>query len=310
MNIPKPDFQFSLNRLPHGAMTGRMLEHIEGVLIDEKPDLIVVYGDTNSTLAGALAASKCGIPIVHVEAGLRSYNMSMPEEINRILTDRVSSILCCPSKQSVDNLRLEGFDQFDVDVVMTGDVMYDAALFYSDLSDRERQSTPDKLNLPEQYLLATIHRAENTDDFNTLSGIVEGLNTIHRHTPVVLTLHPRTKAAIDRFELNVECIVLPPLGYFDMLRCIKDSEMIITDSGGLQKEAYFFQKPCITVRSETEWVELVEQGYNILAGTKASDILAAVKEMSAREFTWSSQLYGDGHAGEHIVDLLLAWKKE
>jgi len=310
MNIPKPDFQFSLNRLPHGAMTGRMLEHIESVLIDQRPDLLLVYGDTNSTLAGALAASKCGIPIVHIEAGLRSFNMNMPEEVNRILTDRVSSILCCPNEQSIENLRSEGFDRFGVNIVMTGDVMYDAALYYSDLSEKKQEASSNKLPLPDQYLLATIHRAENTDDLDTLSGIVEALNTIHRHTPVVMTLHPRTKAAIDRFELNLECIVYPPLGYFDMLHCIKHADMIITDSGGLQKEAYFFKKPCITVRSETEWVELVEEGYNILAGTESTSILTAVKEMNAREFLWTNQLYGDGHAGDRIVEILMGWKKE
>jgi UDP-GlcNAc3NAcA epimerase len=308
MEIPKPDFQFALNRLSHGAMTGRMLEHIEKVLLDEKPDYVLVYGDTNSTLAGALAAAKCGIPIVHVEAGLRSYNMNMPEEINRILTDRVSSILCCPTFQSIENLKKEGFEHFQSDIVMTGDVMYDAALYYSDLSEKKQVSIGNQLNLPENYLLATIHRAENTDDFDALSGIVEALNTIHRHTPVVITLHPRTKAAIDRFELNVECIVLPPLGYLDMIHCIKHSNMIITDSGGLQKEAYFFQKPCITLRSETEWVELVENGYNMLSGTKPETILSAFKEMNTREFRWANQLYGDGHAGDNIVYLLLSKK--
>jgi UDP-GlcNAc3NAcA epimerase len=218
--------------------------------------------------------------------------------------------LCCPTTQAVENLKKEGFEHFGVDVVMTGDVMYDAAIFYSDQSEQKQTSSENPLKLPDRYFLATIHRAENTDDFDVLSGIIEALNTIHRHTPVVMTLHPRTKAAVDRFELNIECIVLPPLGYFDMLHCIKHADMVITDSGGLQKEAYFFQKPCITVRSETEWVEVVENGYNMIAGTEPSTILTAVKEMSSKEFEWSTQLYGNGKAGERILDLLIKMKKE
>lgn len=305
MLIPKPDYHFSFNRLTHGAMTGRMLEQIETVLLDEKPDIVLVYGDTNSTLAGALAASKCQIPVVHVEAGLRSHNMKMPEEINRILTDRVSSVLCCPTQTSMRNLHQEGYDGFGCRIVLTGDVMLDAALHYSKIEDQFSSKAQKITSGLQQYHLATLHRAENTDEFQKLSDIIGILNILHKHTPVVIPLHPRTKAAIDQYELNLECIVLEPVGYFDMIHLLKHCSNVITDSGGLQKEAFFFRKPCITLRDETEWVELTENGYNILAGTNQQRALEAVHTFTNHTLQWDVSLYGDGRAGSTIVDELL-----
>ena len=307
MDIPEPTFRFEFNRMSHGAMTGRMLEQIETVLLTEEPDAILVYGDTNSTLAGALAAAKCHIPVIHVEAGLRSYNNRMPEEINRILTDRISSLLCCPTDQAVENLRLEGSDFLKMDIVLTGDVMYDAALYYSKKSEAEAIEAKKLTNGSETYILATVHRAENTDDPGRLMQIINALNTLNRHTKVILPLHPRTRQKIDTLELNLECTLCEPLGYFDMLALIKNSSLIVTDSGGLQKEAYFFNKPCVTLRDETEWTELTSGGYNMLAGTDSSSILNAVKLMQQATPDWTTSLYGDGNAGELIVSQIVRY---
>jgi len=307
MDIPEPAFRFEFNRLSHGAMTGRMLEQIETVLLTEEPDAVLVYGDTNSTLAGALAAAKCHIPVIHVEAGLRSYNNRMPEEINRILTDRISSLLCCPTDQAVENLRLEGSDFLKMDIVLTGDVMYDAALYYSKKSEAEAIEAKKLMSESETYILATVHRAENTDDPGRLMQIINALNTQNRHTKVVLPLHPRTRQKIDTLELNLECTLCEPLGYFDMLALIKNSSLIVTDSGGLQKESYFFKKPCVTLRDETEWTELTSGGYNMLAGADSSSILNAVKTMQQATPDWTTSLYGDGNAGDLIVTQIVRY---
>ncbi len=305
MGIPKPDYHYAFNRLSHGAMTGRMLEQIEAVLFDEKPDAVLVYGDTNSTLAGALAAAKCHIPVVHVEAGLRSHNMNMPEEINRILTDRISSVLCCPTETAVENLRKEGFDEFGCKIALTGDVMLDAAMHYSKMEEQHSSRAKHITSGLPLYNLATIHRAESTDDLSKLSEIVGTINLLHKHTPVVIPLHPRTKASIDQYELNLECVVVEPVGYFDMIHLLKHCNLVLTDSGGLQKEAFFFRKPCITLREETEWVELTENGYNILAGSSQQRILEAVNNFSNQNINWDMKLYGDGDAGNKIVALLM-----
>jgi UDP-GlcNAc3NAcA epimerase len=306
MGIPTPDYHFALNRLPHGAMTGRMLEKIEEVLLDEKPDAVMVYGDTNSTLAGALAASKCHIPIVHVEAGLRSQNMKMPEEINRILTDRISAVLCCPTETAVKNLSREGFDDFDCKVTLTGDVMLDAALHYSKVENQFSSTAQQITSGLPQYHLATLHRAENTDDLQKLSDLVSTINILHKHIPVIIPLHPRTKASIDQYELNLDCVVVEPVGYFDMIHLLKHCNTVLTDSGGLQKEAYFFRKPCVTLRDETEWVELTNNGFNILAGTNQQRILEAVNMFSTQKIDWEKRLFGDGQAGNRIVEELLS----
>ncbi len=304
MDIPKPDYHFAFNRLSHGAMTGRMMEQIESVLMDEKPDAVLVYGDTNSTLAGALAAVKCHIPVVHVEAGLRSHNMRMPEEINRILTDRISTVLCCPTEAAYENLRLEGFEQFDCHTVITGDVMLDAAMHYAETEQHYSHRAQATLTGIPEYYLATLHRAENTDDIRALSGIVEALNTLNKSTPVIIPLHPRTKSAIDQYELNLECVVTEPVGYFDMIHFLKHCRAVLTDSGGLQKEAFFFRKPCVTLREETEWVELTQHGFNITAGSDRQHILEAINMFSKAQLNWDVELYGDGDAGRRVVDAI------
>jgi UDP-GlcNAc3NAcA epimerase len=302
MNIPRPRHDLEVAGLPHGAMTGHMLEKIEAVLMQERPDVLLVYGDTNSTLAGALAATKLHIPVAHVEAGLRSFNLRMPEEINRILTDRIASLLLCPTETAVANLRAEGYDHLPSTVINTGDVMQDAALFYSDRATRP-QAVPD---IPDGFVLATVHRAENTDDPARLRGIVEALNSIHRDLPVVLPLHPRTRNALAREGLAFDVHVVSPVGYLEMVWLLQRASLIMTDSGGLQKEAFFFGSPCVTMRDETEWVELVDRGHNRIAGAERAKILEAFEAMRGRSVDDPDELFGGGRAAERVVDALIA----
>ena len=292
MEIPKPKYNLDINGIRHGAMTGRMLEKIEEVLLIEKPALVVVYGDTNSTLAGALAAKKLGIRVVHVEAGLRSFNMTMPEEVNRILTDRISDLLLCPTSTAVSNLKTEGFDNFNSKIELCGDIMHDAVEFYGKLSDT-RSTLIEKLELNgKRFVLATIHRQENTDDPERLKAIVEGLNSISDETLVVMPLHPRTKELLKKYALDFTGLLIDPVGYFDMLQLLKNCDLVITDSGGLQKEAYFNEKPCIIAREETEWVELVTEGYASIAGSDAEKILQESKRYLSEKIDFRSGLYG------------------
>ena len=304
MEIPKPDHHLGINSLSHGAMTGRMLEGIEKILMDEKPDLLMVYGDTNSTLAGALAARKLQVPVAHIEAGLRSFNMAMPEEINRILTDRISDYLFCPTSTAVDNLKKEGYDNFMGDVVRTGDVMQDAALFYAKLAPQRSTIIAD-LGL-DDFILCTAHRQENTDDPQRLGAIVSALNRIHQEKPVVLPLHPRTRKKLEEHNLSLDVHLIEPVGYFDMVELLKGSSLVMTDSGGLQKEAFFFQSPCVTLRDQTEWVELIENGVNQLAGADEAEIYASYKQMSEVTCNFDIDLYGNGQASENIVNYLKA----
>lgn len=303
MNIPKPAYNLEIHSLSHGAMTGRMLEEIEKVLLAEKPDMVLVYGDTNSTLAGALAAKKLHIRVGHVEAGLRSFNMAMPEEVNRILTDRISDFLFCPTQTAVQNLEREGYRSFGVRLENTGDIMLDAALYYSAVSPARAKVFP-SLGLQGPYILATVHRAENTDDLGRLRSLLKALNDLQKRIPVVCPLHPRTQKIIEQNALKADFTILGPVGYFDMMELIKASSLVITDSGGLQKEAFFFSKPCVTVRDQTEWTELVEHGYNRLAGTDPERILSAVDAFLAGPLNFSHNLYGDGHAASRIVNVL------
>jgi len=305
MNIPKPKYNLDINSVGHGAMTGRMLEGIEEILIKEKPDLLLVYGDTNSTIAGALAAKKLHIKVAHVEAGLRSFNMQMPEEVNRILTDRISDYLLCPTQTAIDNLMLEGYDNIDTQIIKTGDVMQDAAEFYAQKS--ESKSTVIAENNLDNYVLTTLHRAENTDDKKRLTDIVEALNEIHNSIcPVVLPLHPRTKAKLEHFNLKLNVILINPVGYFDMIELIKNSKLVMTDSGGLQKEAFFFGKNCVTMRDQTEWVELIKANVNVLVGANKNDILKQAKLMLNQKSNFSVDLYGNGKACENIMKVLLS----
>ena len=301
MKIPKPDYFLGIGGKSHGAMTGQMIEKIEEVVLKEKPDWVMVYGDTNSTLAGAIVASKLHIKLAHIEAGLRSFNMEMPEEVNRILTDRVSNILFCPTDTAVKNLKAEGYDNLDVQIVKSGDVMQDGALFYRSLAQKP------KCNIQDKFILCTIHRAENTDDEKRLKAIFEALNEIAREIQIILPLHPRTKKILQNLEIDTTNLtIIDPVGYLEMVWLIDNCSLVMTDSGGLQKEAYFFEKQCITLRDETEWVELVQNGFNTLVGADKEKILDAYKNNSKfKPKNLESDLYGGGKASENIIKALL-----
>ena len=304
MSIPKPKYNLAVNNMGHGAMTGQMLEKVEKVLIQEKPDWVLVYGDTNSTIAGALAAKKLHIKVAHVEAGLRSFNMAMPEEINRILTDRISDLLLCPTETAVENLNKEGFKNLDISIFKSGDVMQDAAIFYS-----KKEQAPN-FKIPAEFVLSTIHRAENTDNDKRLSSILSGLNFIAKLTPVILPLHPRTKNIINKGSFDITNLtIVEPIGYLEMVYLLQRSKIVMTDSGGLQKEAFFFKKPCITLRDETEWVELVKGGFNTLAGANEKLIKNAFKNQSYN-IDFNVNLYGEGRACKNIVEKLYSFKKQ
>ena len=299
MDIPKPDYNLNINSLSHGAMTGQMLEKIEEILLKEQPDWVLVYGDTNSTLAGALAAAKLHIKLAHVEAGLRSFNLQMPEEINRILTDRISDLLFCPTEQAVKNLKREGFTHFSCKVINVGDVMQDAALFYSEKAQKPQ------VEIPDNFILATIHRAENTDNTTKLTSIFNALEDLAKRYGLVLPLHPRTKQKLQQIHYNFEhsaITFIDPVGYLEMIYLLKTCKLVMTDSGGLQKEAYFFRKPALTLREETEWIELVEHGFNKVVGSDKTQIIENTKFMLAKtDINFDVNLYGNGKAGEMIV---------
>jgi UDP-GlcNAc3NAcA epimerase len=340
MHIPDPNYFLDIHGLSHGAMTGQMLEKIEAVLVAEKPDVVLVYGDTNTTLAGALAAVKLHIPVAHVEAGLRSFNRKMPEEINRLLTDHVSNLLFCPTRQAVQNLASEGIgnDSSSVlkplssseesgaaeafsntrnsrtyeltnskaftnlpQVALVGDVMLDAALFY------KKHAGKPQFDVPARFILATIHRAENADDLNRLQSIFLGFEKISREIPIILPLHPRTQIMIQTLGpkiSNPQVLITEPVGYLEMIYLLEACRAVMTDSGGLQKEAYFFKKPCITLRNETEWIELVENEFNRIAGAASDTIYGAYQNSFASTYNFDIELYGHGTAGEKIVNIL------
>lgn len=304
LEIREADYNLGVGSAPHGAQTGRMLERIEAVLQKERPDFVVVYGDTNSTLAGALAAVKLHIPVGHVEAGLRSFNRRMPEEINRVVADHVSDILFCPTEKAVENLAREGISK---GVHRVGDVMYDCALYYGKRAESRRDLLARLKLSPQRYALATVHRAENTDDSQRLRSIFRGLSRVaERGLPVVIPLHPRTRARISGLgmELKEAVRLLTPVSYIDMIALERNAKVIVTDSGGVQKEAYFYRVPCVTLRDETEWTETVESGWNVLAGAEADRIADAVTN-ACRPSGWENH-YGDGDAAGHILDILLS----
>jgi len=302
LEIPTPDYNLGVGSASHGRQTGEMLARVEEVLLEEKPDWVVVYGDTNSTLAAALAAAKLHIPVAHVEAGLRSYNRKMPEEINRVLTDHLSSLLFCPTDTAVRNLVREGITQ---GVHKVGDVMDDLALWGLEVAE-QKSTILETLGIePGGYLLATIHRPNNTDDPGNLSAIVSALNDVAE--TVIFPAHPRTQKALKHWgiHLNSNVRITEPVGYLDMLVLEKNARMILTDSGGVQKEAYILGVPCVTLREETEWVETVEAGWNILVGASRERIVEAV-----RNFNPTGErppLFGDGHASQRIVEILMQW---
>lgn len=310
MEIPEPQYNLEVGSGPHGRQTGLMLEKIEEVLIKERPGLCLVYGDTNSTLAGALAAAKLHIPVGHVEAGLRSYYRPMPEEINRVLTDHISEWLFCPTDTAAANLKKEGIEK---GVFQTGDVMYDCTLFYSSKIKNQEPEILSKFQIRAgQYYLATIHRAENTDDPRRLSEILAGLNTISStDCPVILPVHPRTANTVKQHRLSVPPNVhlVEPVSYLTMIGLEKQARLILTDSGGVQKEAYFLSVPCVTLRDQTEWVETVQAGRNRLAGADKDKIARAVSDPFAAQDTKPEAYYGEGHAAEAIVRILLQYER-
>ncbi|MFM5676225.1 non-hydrolyzing UDP-N-acetylglucosamine 2-epimerase [Aeromonas veronii] len=299
LGIPKPDIQLDIHGGSHGEMTGKMLAEIESALLAHKPDRVLVYGDTNSTLAGALAAAKLHIPVAHVEAGLRSFNMQMPEEINRILTDQISDLLFCPTDTAVRNLHNEGFTNKPVQVLQVGDVMQDAALLFA------QNAVAPQGELPTTFILATLHRAENTDNPQRLAQIVHALNTLHASVaPVVLPLHPRTRKLVAAQGLQLNVHLIDPVGYFEMVWLLDHCQLVLTDSGGVQKEAFFFGKACVTMRDQTEWVELVEVGANILVGADTARIIAAVDRNIGHNVQDVHNLYGGGKSAQQIVKFL------
>lgn len=305
MEIPKPTYHLDVNGCSHGEMTGLMLQKIESLLVKEKPDWLLVFGDTNSTLAGALAAVKMHIPVAHVEAGLRSFNKKMPEEINRILTDHSSTLLFTPTSAATDQLKKEAFPT--AKICQVGDVMYDASLYYRE-KVALRACLLKKLQLDsKKYFLATLHRQENTDDPARLQSIFKGLIEVAKSRTVVIPLHPRTRGVLEKqglLELVQRYLrVIDPVGFFEMIQLESEAELILTDSGGVQKEAFFFQVPCIVLRDETEWVELVEGGFNQLMKSDLA-LETQVKQLLHLQCDWKVPLYGEGNASNKIISIL------
>jgi UDP-N-acetylglucosamine 2-epimerase len=310
LQLPKPDHHLGVGSGSHARQTAQILERLEAVMQRELPDCVVVYGDTNSTLAGALAAAKLALPVAHVEAGLRSHVRDMPEEINRVVADHLSTFLFAPTKTAVENLVREGFTPPDESsskpgagaVYETGDIMFDALRMHAPMAAERSHLIRDMALTPGEYVLATVHRAANTDDPSRLADILEALALLRE--PVVLPLHPRTRAALMSTDIEIEAPVrvIEPVGYLDMLALEQAARMVITDSGGVQKEAYLLAVPCVTLRDETEWIETLADEWNVLAGADAERIVAAGKR--ARPSGAPPPVFGDGHAAEHMVGVL------
>lgn len=301
LKVPQPKYHLGISGGTHGAMTGRMLEGLESVISDEQPDWVLVYGDTNSTIAGALAAVKLHVPIAHVEAGLRSFNLRMPEEVNRIVTDQISTLLLCPSATAVRNLQSEGRTE---GVHLVGDVMYDVALTFAEVAARQSRALATFSLEKSGYALATVHRAENTDVPERLHSILHALRDIAEHMPVIFPMHPRTRRVLESGPhiSQGRITVTEPLPFLDMLQLERNAHSILTDSGGVQKEAFFYGVPCITMRDETEWTETVELGWNRLVGADSARILEAFRQLGKPDR--QPNVYGDGKAAEQIVELL------
>jgi UDP-GlcNAc3NAcA epimerase len=300
LNIPKPDYNLGVGSGNHGKQTGEMLQKIEEIVLKEKPDYMLVYGDTNSTLAGALVAAKLHIPVIHIEAGLRSFNKKMPEEINRIMTDHVSEYLFCPTDTAINNLKDENITR---NVINVGDVMYDAVLYNRELAESKSNIISANQLKKNDYLLITIHRAENTDDPEKMKNILSALSMMKEEK--VWPIHPRTKHKLAELNMKLDDIpnlkIIDPVGYLDMLTLEANSKKIVTDSGGVQKEAYFMKVPCVTVREQTEWVETLENEANILVGTDVDKMVSAVNNSVSPEY---KDVFGDGKASSKIVEIL------
>jgi UDP-N-acetylglucosamine 2-epimerase len=310
LSLPRPDHHLGVGSGSHATQTAQMLERLEAVMLSEQPDAVVIYGDTNSTLAGALAAAKLAIPIAHVEAGLRSFVRDMPEEINRLVADRLSTYLFAPTQTAVDNLRREGYaldgsgDTRANIIYLTGDIMYDALVQHAAAAAEKSAIISDLGLKPGGYVLATIHRAANTDDVHRLGEIFDALALLDE--PVIVPLHPRTRAALMGTDIEVEppVRIIDPVGYLDMLALQQGARVVLTDSGGVQKESYLLGVPCVTLRDETEWTETLAGGWNVLAGANAERILSAAKR--PRPSGDPPPVFGDGHAAERMVAALEA----
>ncbi len=325
MQIPRPKYNLEVGSGSHGAMTAKMIEGLEKLFTDEKPDAVVIYGDTNSTLAGAIAAAKIHIPVVHIEAGLRSFNKAMPEEINRIASDHMSTLLFTPTKTGLENLEREGFDsslneKASVDnpnIYLCGDVMYDNSMYFSLISQQKSNILEDLKIAANSYILCTIHRDSNTDNTINLTSIFGALIEISKqhNLSIVLPIHPRTRHKMqDQLEpdffteiLNNDAIkIIPPAGFLDIIALEKNARIIVTDSGGLQKEAFFFQKPCVILREQTEWIEIVENGNALLAGAYQNEIIQSADILLKKNDYSYPPFYGDGKAAEFIVSKIIS----
>lgn len=324
MQIPRPKYNLEVGSGNHGAMTAKMLEGLEAIFQQEKPDAVVIYGDTNSTIAGALAAAKIHIPVVHIEAGLRSFNKAMPEELNRISSDHMSTLLFTPTKTGLKNLEREGFNlslvsKATIDkphVYLCGDIMYDNSMYFSDYSQHNSNILKDVGVSDNEFVLCTIHRDSNTDNSDNLTAIFTALQHIAKshHLPIVLPIHPRTRhklkdqldsAFYEELMSNPSIKVIPPAGFIDIIALEKNARLIITDSGGLQKEAFFFKKPCVIMREQTEWIEIVENGNALLAGADSEKIIRSANLLIQKtDFTFPN-FYGNGKAAEFIVEKIL-----
>jgi UDP-N-acetylglucosamine 2-epimerase len=304
LDIPAPDYNLGVGSGSHGAQTGEMLSKVEEVLVKERPDMVLVYGDTNSTLSGALAAAKLQIPVAHVEAGLRSFNRRMPEEINRIMTDHLSALLFCPTQTSVKNLTQEGIAK---GVHLVGDVMYDALLYNVKVAEAKSKILEHLKVQPKEYYLATVHRAENTDDAGRLRAILDAFRKLGKTHPVIWPVHPRTRKMLKGCDPSHDSDhalrLIEPVSYLDMLALEGHAAAILTDSGGVQKEAYWLRVPCVTLREETEWVETVESGWNILVGVDPERICAAVKGEHVRIPSRAAQ-FDDGSAAQNTAAIV------
>lgn len=312
LGIPKPDYNLHVGSASHGVQTAQMMEGIEKTLLEEHPDCIVLYGDTNSTLAGAVAAAKIHVPIVHIEAGLRSFNKNMPEEINRIVCDHCSTLLFTPTQAGIDNLAKEGFKinndgPYTIDnpkVFHCGDIMYDNSLYFSTIADQSI-GLLQRLGLEgKPYVLVTLHRDSNTDDPCRLSSILKAFTELSKEIPIVFPMHPRTRKMAGDFQAE-NIIITPPVSFLEMIQLEKHARLILTDSGGVQKESYFFQKPCVILRPETEWVEIVETGAATLADADTNRILEASRHYLKEPPFRFPKIFGDGHAAEFILDKMM-----
>lgn len=304
MGIPQPNYNLQIGSGNHGTQTGNMMIKIEDIVLAEKPDALLVYGDTNSTLAGALVASKLHIPVAHIEAGLRSFNKKMPEEVNRVLTDHIAHWLFVPTKSATQNLLKENINASSIFEV--GDIMYDVALLYAEIAEKQSTIMKNLSILPKSYILTTIHRAENTDDVQKLKNIFEALQILSEKYTIILPLHPRTKKYVQELGISTKNLqIITPIGYLDMIQLEKNALAIVTDSGGVQKEAFFYGVPCVTLREETEWIELIENGYNLLTPpTSVEMILHNINNAISKPYPLVKNLYGEGNTAQKIIDIL------